>query len=177
MEDLSQHCTFNEATKSKTAKKYKISNNPSDVHIKNMKRLLNNIFEPLRTWTRKPIKINSFYRSKTLNGKLKGSSTSQHLCINNSAAIDIDSIQNIADSKTNYEMAMWIMDNVKFDQLILEDVNIIGHPEWIHVSLKKSKNRGEVLIMKRDETGKVFYMKYDDFKYLLDLYPARRLLD
>jgi len=40
-----------------------------------------------------------------------------------------------------YEIAVWIKDNIPFDQLLLEYKNIRGPTCWIHISFKGSGNR------------------------------------
>ena len=57
----------------------------------------------------------------------------------------------------NKELAMWIKDNIEFDQLILEfykdnDPN----SGWVHVSYNGDKNRKEFLIATREEEKIVY---------------------
>ena len=75
---ISQHISEKEATKSITAMRLGLANTPDGNILTNMKSIAENIFEPLRKWVGGPIKINSFYRSETLNKAIGGSSKSQH---------------------------------------------------------------------------------------------------
>jgi len=74
---VSKHITLEEATKSQTAIRKKISNMPNSVAIENMKFVAENVFEPIREHFGVPIGISSFYRSMALNREVGGSATSQ----------------------------------------------------------------------------------------------------
>ena len=104
-----------------------------------MKLTAEKIFEPLREWGGGPIKVNSFFRSISLNEAIGGVSTSQHC---KGQAIDLDDVYGY---KSNAEMYYWIKENLNFDQLIWEfgtDTN----PNWIHVSyVSDEENRNKCL--------------------------------
>jgi hypothetical protein len=136
---ISKHISFIEATKSKTALKYGISNNPSEEIIKVMKLTAKKVFEPLREEMLVPIAVTSFYRSPQLNTKLGGSKTSSHV---KGEAIDIDA--DVFGLITNKDIFDYIKDNLEFDQLIWEfgDDN---EPAWIHVSYREGNNRNQIL--------------------------------
>lgn len=139
---ISKHITLAEATKSNTAIKLGISNQPTPEHLDNMKHISESIFEPLREHFGKPIAVSSFYRSKALNDAVKGSMTSQHLT---GEAMDIDA--QIFGGVTNKEVFDWIRANCKFDQIIWE-AGTVEEPDWVHVSLTRSRpNRMQVLRM------------------------------
>ena len=139
---ISKHITLAEATKSNTAIRLGISNQPTEEHLANMKYLAESIFEPLREHFGKPIAVSSFYRSDALNRSVNGSMTSQHLT---GEAMDIDA--QIFGGVTNAEVFDWIRANCKFDQLIWE-AGTVYEPDWVHVSLtSKRANRGQVLRM------------------------------
>jgi hypothetical protein len=57
----------------------------------------------------------------------------------------------------NKELAMWIKDNVEFDQLILEFYKK-GDPNsgWVHVSYNGDNNRKQFLVATREDE-KVIY--------------------
>lgn len=138
--NISKHISYKEAINSNYAKKHKIENTPDDEHIKNMKLLAKEVFEPLREWVGGPIKINSMFRSEDLNTGIKGSLTSSHM---EGQAMDITSM----GKKTNAEMFEYIKDNLDFDQLIWEYGR--RNPVWLHVSYKSEKNRKQVLIIRK----------------------------
>ena len=151
MEKLSKHVSYKEGVHSITAKRLGLKNDPSDVHLANMRLISEKVFEPLRMHVGGPIKINSFYRGPELNKAIGGSSKSQHC---NGQAIDIDDTYGNA---TNAEMYHWIKENLNFDQMIWEfgDDN---NPAWVHVSyVNDNDNRNRCLKAYR-ENGKTKYM-------------------
>ena len=150
MSNISKHITLKEATYSATGEAKKIDNTPTAEHLENMKLLAEKVFEPVREWYGKPIKINSFYRGKALNAAIPGSSsTSQHSF---GQAMDMDTT---SDNKKIFD---YIKDNLDWDQLIFES-GTDANPDWVHVSYKKSGNRKQVLRM-RKVNGKSVYEPY-----------------
>jgi len=151
MKRISKHISYKEATHSNHAEKYGLSNKPKAEHIKNMETVAENVFEPLREWSKAPIRVNSMFRSLELNKGIGGSASSSHMTGN---AIDITSM----GGKTNLEMFNYIKDNLDFDQLIWE----FGvEPQWLHVSyVNKKDNRKQVLRTQR----KGVYYTYSDCK-------------
>ena len=135
---ISKHVNLKELTKSDTALRLGISNEPTDEHLENLKRVVNNCFEPLREYFGVPIGISSGYRSEALNKAVKGSLTSQHC---KGEALDIDA--DIYGQITNKDIFDWIKDNLEFDQLLNE-----YNYSWVHVSFKKTGNRKQILTIK-----------------------------
>jgi urease beta subunit len=131
---ISKHITLQEATESATALRMGIKNVPNEVELDAMKFVAKNLFEPIREWYDKPIKINSFYRCLALNKAVKGSVTSGHVLGN---SIDI-SAGNKVENKKIFEFIK--LSGLDFDQVILEFGGV-----WVHISLKKSGNRKQVL--------------------------------
>ena len=151
MEKLSKHVSYKEGVYSITALRLGIENTPNAEQNANMKKIAQNIFEPLRQWVGGPIKINSFFRSPELNKAIGGSTRSQHC---KGKAIDIDDSFKFA---TNAEMFWWIRDNLNFDQMIWEFGNN-DNPDWVHVSyVSPEKNRNRCLKAYRKD-GKTKYM-------------------
>lgn len=151
---LSNYVSYEEAIASVRAKKFEIQNKPSDLQLENMTRVAQKIFDPVRERFGVRIGISSFFRSESLNKATPGSSnTSQHTT---GEAMDIDA--KIYGGVTNKEIFKFIKDNLTFDQLIYEfgdDTN----PAWVHVSLKKDKNRKQVLKSKK-VNGVTIYSNY-----------------
>jgi zinc D-Ala-D-Ala carboxypeptidase len=150
MSNISKHITLKEATYSATGEAKKIDNSPTAEHLASMKLLAEKVFEPVREWYGKPIKINSFYRSKALNMAIPGSSlTSQHSL---GQAMDIDTA---ADNKKLFD---YIKANLDFDQMIWE-FGTNENPDWVHVSYKATGNRKQILRAKK-VNGKSTYETY-----------------
>jgi len=137
MTNISKHITLQEATESATALRMGIKNVPNEIELDAMKYVAENLFEPIREWYDKPIKINSFFRCVALNKAVKGSLTSGHVLGN---SIDISGGNKIENKK--------LFDFIKtsgleYDQLINEyDFT------WLHISLKKTGNRKQILVIK-----------------------------
>ena len=140
---ISDHITYKEATRSNTADRLGIDNEPNSYEKTNMANVALNVFEPLREWVGGPIKINSFFRSKNLNKAIGGSYRSQHC---EGRAMDLDDTHGY---KTNAEMFNYIKDNLNFDQLIWEFGND-ENPNWVHVSyVSEDQNRNRCLKAQR----------------------------
>jgi len=151
-ERISQFITWNEATKSSTAIKFSIANQPTEDQFKNMRYTGLNLFDPLRLNFGIPIGITSMFRSQELNEKIGGAKSSQHLA-NNGAAIDIDA--DMYGGVSNIEIFNYIKDHLVFDQLIAEFIQG-NQPAWIHVSLKQKKNRNEILIATKQASNTIY---------------------
>lgn len=153
---ISEHLDLSEVTKSDTAKRLGISNQPTPEHLENFKKLANNVFEPIRKHFGKPIFISSGYRSVELNTAIKGSLSSQHC---SGEAIDID-MDGTKDGVTNVMVFNYIKDNLPFDQLIWEFGNSVT-PDWVHVSYASNgKQRKQILKAVRDSSGNSAYMPF-----------------
>jgi hypothetical protein len=159
---LSKHLSLAEVTRSDSAKRNGISNQPTPEHLENFKKLAEHIFEPIREHFKVPIHISSGYRSKELNAAIGGSLTSQHC---SGEAIDID-MDGSADGVTNKMVFDYIKANLNFDQLIAEFPKN-GNPEWVHVSYESTgKQRKQVLVAKK-VSGKTVYSPYKSDKDLV----------
>jgi len=135
---LSKNFTVAEYIKSQTATRHEIDNSLSEEHLENAKKLFANVVQPIREKFGITI-ITSGYRSPELNAKIGGSSKSQHC---KGQAVDLECLK-----ESNADVAMWIENNLDFDQLILEFYTP-GEPSsgWIHVSYNEDgKNRKSVL--------------------------------
>lgn len=138
---ISEHLDLSEVTRSETAKRKGISNEPTAEHLENFKKLAENIFEPIRNHFNVPIHISSGYRSKELNTAIGGSLTSQH-CKGQAIDIDMDGSSNGVTNKMVFE---FIKSTLNFDQLIWEFGND-SNPDWVHVSFEPTgKQRKQIL--------------------------------
>jgi|TARA_B110000090_G_scaffold138802_1_gene152671 hypothetical protein len=139
-EKLSDHFTFGELIRSETAERKNIDNSPPDHLIVKLQRLCSEILEPVRLHYGKPFRPNSGYRSTELNSEINGSSSSQHC---KAEAVDIE-IAGIS----NYELAVWIEQNLEFDQVILECYRKgESNSGWVHVSLKDEETTNRAIVL------------------------------
>ena len=146
---LSKHFTLEEMTKSMTAARRGIDNTPGAGEIKNLENVCYEILEPVRAKFDKPITITSGYRSEALCEAIGSKKTSQHA---KGQAVDFEIM-----GTPNIKVAYWLINNVDFDQCILEYYKPDdGQAGWIHVSYnEKGANRKQVLTFdgKRYENG------------------------
>ena len=149
---LSAHFALAEFTRSESAKRHGVSNEPTPEHLKNLITLCEKVLEPIRMKFG-PINISSGYRSKALNHYIGGSLNSQH-CEAKACDIDMDGM----GGPSNTEIFNYIKDSLDFDQLIWEfgDNN---KPDWVHVSYNEGKNRKQMLKALK-VNGKTVYAPY-----------------
>lgn len=144
---LSKNFVLSEITRSNTAKRLGISNEPSKKHLANMQKLITELIQPMRD-SIGPIRISSGYRSPQLNRAIGGSSKSQHC---KGQALDLQFWRD--GQMCNQEIYKWILNsNLQFDQMINE-----FDFAWIHISLKEKNNRNQVLEAYKDNDGDTAY--------------------
>ena len=145
---LSEHFTLEEFVRSRKAQARGIKNEPPEEAVGWMKKLCQQVLEPVRLAWGQPIFVNSGYRSPELNSAVGGVPNSQH-CLGQAADI-------VADlSLLNYDLGRLIIElSLPFDQLIFEGCYVeyvAGRPQhrcrWIHVSYGP-KNRRQVIYNK-----------------------------
>ena len=150
---LSKNLSLSEMVISNEAKRRGIVNTPTDLHLANMKKIAENIFQPIREHFNVPIRISSGYRSLALNKAIKGSATSQH-CSGEAMDIDMD-----ATSISNAAIFNYIKDNLNFDQLIWE-FGTDKNPDWVHVSYKSTGKQRKQILKALKVNGKTSYAPY-----------------
>jgi zinc D-Ala-D-Ala carboxypeptidase len=146
---LTENFTFAEMTKSETALRLDLPNDPEPDHLENLKALAENVLQPVRDHYGRGVKVNSAYRHPDVNRAVGGSTTSDH-CKGMAADIEIPGV-------ANADLAEWIKDNCEFRQLILEFYTP-GIPDsgWVHVSYNPADNKKQVLTAMK-ENGKTVY--------------------
>ena len=75
---LTENITLKELTKSESAARFGISNEPTEDVILNLQSLAANILQPVRNHFDKPLIITSGFRSPELCVKIGSTTTSQH---------------------------------------------------------------------------------------------------
>ena len=147
--NLTKNFTLAEMTKSETALRHGMANDPSETEIENLRLLCENVLQPVRDYYGMGVKVNSGYRHPLVNSKVGGSTTSDH-CKGFAADIEIPGIPNA-------ELAEWIAEHLEFRQLILEFYTP-GVPDsgWVHVSYNPADNKKQVLTAMK-ENGKTVY--------------------
>ena len=138
-------------TASQTAERKGINNNPNDDQITALQKLCENILQPVRDHYATPVTVSSGFRSEELCEAIGSSKTSQHA---KGQAADFEIF-----GTPNAELAKWIVENLDYDQLILEFHNPKKDPHsgWVHVSYSTDENRYEYLEAYKNEEGKTRY--------------------
>ena len=149
---LSKNFSLKEMTASQTAERKGINNNPNPAQIENLKALATNILQPVRSHFDKPLIISSGFRCAQLCVEIGSSVNSQHVADDSAAAADFE-----IPGVDNRELALYIKNELEFDQLILEFYRD-NEPSsgWIHCSYSTNSNRNQSLRAMRED-GKVVY--------------------
>ncbi len=149
---LSKNFSLSEMTKSQTAIRMGLANNPSEAQVENLRILCERVLQPVRDHFGKVVTVSSGYRDIVLSRAIGSSDKSQH---GKGQAADIEIF-----SIPNNELSDWIKENLMFDQLILEyfDINEGVNSGWVHVSYNPtiSLNRKEYLMASK-VNGKTSY--------------------
>lgn len=141
---LSNNFTLAELTKSQTAARRGIDNEPNQEQIENLQQLVLNVLQPIRDAFARPVTVNSGFRCLELNRAIGSRDNSQHT---KGMAADIE-----IHGVSNFELAEWIQNNLDFDQLILEFwlPEEGGNSGWVHVSyVSPEANRRQSLTINK----------------------------
>lgn len=147
---MTNHFSFDELTRSATAARKGIDNNPDQEAEGNLLALCENILEPIRKYLGQPLRITSGYRSQKLNKAIGGARRSQH--IDGQAA-------DVTCQGRNAEVFNYALKALDYDQLIWE-FGTADEPQWVHISFNEGNNRKQALIAYR-HGRKTLYTPYD----------------
>ena len=133
--NLSDHFTLKEFTASQTADR--------------CFKFLCLSLEIIRLHFKKPIRITSGFRSIELNRKIGSSDRSQHIK-GEAADFEIPGVSNL-------EVFKWCVDNLDYDQIILEFYNKEDpNSGWVHLSSVRGNNRKKAMIAYKTSKGVVY---------------------
>lgn len=135
---LSENFSLRELTKSQTAERCGIDNQPDDDQVNSLADLCTYVLQPVRNEFG-AVTVSSGFRCVELCEKIGSSAKSQHA---KGQAADFE-----CNRRDNLEVAKWIEANLDYDQLILECYKD-GEPNsgWIHCSYKSTEeNRKQSL--------------------------------
>ena len=141
--NLSRNFSLQELIKSDTAIRKGIDNNPNADQIEKLKRLCENVLQPVRDHFGR-VKVTSGFRSPELCLAIGSSVNSQHA---KAEAVDFEVL-----GVDNAEVADWVYKNIQTDQLILEYYTP-GEPNsgWIHASWVEFNPRAQYLRAYRED--------------------------
>ena len=148
--NLTANFTLSEMTKSDTALRLGLENQPDEQQLAALKTLAEKVLQPVRDNFLRGVKVNSALRTLPVNRAIGSSDNSHHV---RGMAADIE-IPGVA----NADLAQWIVDNLEFTQVILEFYTP-GIPDsgWVHVSYVPEDLRKQVLTATK-QNGKTVYL-------------------
>lgn len=142
-----KYFSIKELTKSATAARKGIKNDPSIEECKSLTALIDRVLDPLREAYGKPIIVTSGYRCPKLNAAVGGSASSQHV---KGEAADIRSVADTPEeNKKLFDLIVKL--GLPFDQLINE-----YNYDWVHVSFSPRHRRQKMKAVRIN--GKTKYM-------------------
>ena len=154
---LSKNFTLNELTRSNTATRLGIDNEPSKEGIMKLTLLATELLQSIRDRIG-ALRITSGYRSPQLSEAIGSSSNSQHCRYE---AVDLQFVKR--GNMDNLMIYQALIDlDLDFDQCILEFGNATEYidptsPDWVHLSWKVVDNRRQVLVAYKDIDNKTKY--------------------
>ena len=144
-----KYFSIKELTKSATAARKGIKNDPSIQEVKSLTALIEKVLDPLREAYGKPIIVSSGYRCPKLNAAVGGSASSQHV---KGEAADIRSVADTPEeNKKLFDLIVKL--GLPYDQLINE-----YNYDWVHVSFGPRHRRQRMKAVKSN--GKTKYMPF-----------------
>ena len=151
MTQMTKNFSLAELTKSETALRLGIENQPDDDQLNNLLLLCANVLQPVRDHYGKGVKVNSALRTLPVN-RAVGSSDSSHHVKGQAADIEIPGVPNA-------ELAEYICDNLPFTQVILEFYTRgVSDSGWVHVSYDPQNLKKQALTAVK-ENGKTVYLQ------------------
>jgi len=144
---LSKFFTLEEMTRSDTATRLGISNQPDAAATANLRALCDSVLDPLREFIKCSITVSSGYRGPELNARIGGATKSQH---QEGKAADIQS----AHMSVLDLFKAVIERKLPYDQVIFEAKN--ANTKWVHVSHDPApaRPRGEILVAHFSDDGR-----------------------
>lgn len=143
MEQFTKNFSYDELIASATAKRLGLDNTPNEQEKEKLRKLAEDVLQPIRDAWRSPIVVNSGYRAEAVNKAVGGAKNSQHRL---GEAADIS----IGGKERNKKLFNFInkliqKGTIKVGQLI-DEYNY----SWIHVSLPRTngKPNNQVLHLK-----------------------------
>ena len=129
---MDRQVSLKELLFSETATRLGINNTPTDQILFNLQTLIHEVINPIVNHFG-DIKITSGYRSPELCLKIGSSIGSQHT---KGEAVDF-----IIPNISNQEVSLWIVQNLEFDQCILEFWKPETNSGWVHCSYSNTNRK------------------------------------
>ena len=142
---LTPHFSLNELTRSDTAKRLDIRNEPNDVQIANLHTLAEGLEQVRTKLNSNPIWVTSGFRSMDLNRVIKSKDTSYHTygLASDFTCPGYGDVPQVMRTLAN--------SSIEFDQLILE------HGSWIHIAFPKGTEKPRRQMLSISSSGVLIY--------------------
>lgn len=139
---LSKNFTYDELVYSATAERLGLDNTPNEKELDNLKRLANEVLQPIRDKWGRAIIVTSGFRSEKVNKAVGGVKTSQHRL---GEAADLK----IGSKSQNKAMFNFILDMIQKGEIKVGQLIDEYNYSWVHVSLpREGKTNNQVLHIK-----------------------------
>lgn len=171
MKKISKYLTLEEATRSNTARRNGLSNQPGPLELVNIEDTARKLYDPIVDhFGLKPF-LHCFFVTQAVNNLRAGAySKSKHV---KGIAFDAD-YDNVPEAAergiTNSQVFYFVFNNLDFDAIIWEMGND-ENPEWLHLQYEEGKNRRLIVLAYRDGNGEV---QYEYFKLLPEFQRRKR---
>lgn len=142
---LTPHFSLKELTRSDTAKRLDIRNEPNDGQLANLHTLAEGLELVRNKLDSNPIRVSSGFRSMDLNRVLKSKDTSYHT-YGLAADFTCDAYGDVSDV-----MKAIAHSSIEFEQLILE------YNSWIHIAFPKGTDKARRQMLKISKSGVLIY--------------------
>lgn len=156
-----KHFILNEFVVSAMAKANKIDNTPTESATRHINEMVDNLLDPLReAWAvycanehigTPVLRVSSGYRSPRFNTAIGGSKTSVHTL--GYAADIVPENGRFIEFK---RFARTWLGGRKFDQMISENEDKDGKPEWIHFGWKRGDGSQRKQLLSKPKAGKKY---------------------
>lgn len=142
MELFTKNFSYDELIASATAKRLGLDNTPSPEEKEKLRKLAEDILQPIRDRWRSPIIVNSAYRSEAVNKAVGGVPTSQHRL---GEAADVK----VGGKDRNKKLFKMIYNMIAKGELKVGQLIDEYNYQWIHISLpRKNKENNQILHIK-----------------------------
>ena len=150
---ITEHFSFQELTRSETARRLGLQNVPSAAEMANIQYTAEQL-EKIRAYVGRGIVVTSCFRSERVNKAVGGSPTSAHRF---GLAADCDAIGLTSLAFAKEIIKMRDEGEIKFDQLILEFPER-GDGAWVHIGFRRNSPMRNQIMTATKKNGKTVYL-------------------
>lgn len=150
---VTEHFSLRELTRSETASRAGVQNEPSKAEMDNIRYTAEQL-EKIRDYVGRAIIVTSCFRSERVNKLVGGSPTSAHRY---GLAADCDALGMTSLAFAKKLIAMRDEGKLEFDQLILEFPER-GDGAWVHVGFRRNSPMRNQIMTATKKSGKTVYL-------------------